>query len=73
MQAPAREWLYDPNEGRVLLDGIDLRDFDPAEVRSRESVYFYSLCALLCWYRGHIVGAYHGGGAGERLYIWRLL
>jgi len=32
--------LYDPTEGRVLLDGIDLRDFDPAEVRSRAGVIF---------------------------------
>ena len=27
--------FYDPQEGRVLLDGIDLRDADPAAVRSR--------------------------------------
>ena len=27
--------FYDPQEGRVTLDGIDLRDADPAEVRSR--------------------------------------
>lgn len=32
--------LYDPTEGRVLLDGINLRDFDPAEVRSRAGVIF---------------------------------
>jgi ATP-binding cassette subfamily B multidrug efflux pump len=25
--------LYDPTSGRVLLDGIDLREFDPAELR----------------------------------------
>jgi ATP-binding cassette subfamily B protein len=25
--------LYDPTEGRILLDGIDLRDIDPTEVR----------------------------------------
>ncbi|MGE5502721.1 MAG: ABC transporter transmembrane domain-containing protein [Ignavibacteriales bacterium] len=27
--------FYDPQEGRVLIDGVDLRDADPAEVRAR--------------------------------------
>jgi ATP-binding cassette, subfamily B, bacterial len=27
--------FYDPQEGRVLLDGTDLRDADPAEIRKR--------------------------------------
>ena len=27
--------FYDPQEGRVTLDGVDLRDADPADVRSR--------------------------------------
>jgi len=27
--------FYDPQGGRVLLDGVDLRDADPAEVRAR--------------------------------------
>lgn len=27
--------FYDPQRGRVLLDGVDVRDADPAEVRSR--------------------------------------
>src|SRR5919204_1064730 len=25
--------LYDPTEGRILIDGIDIRDFEPAELR----------------------------------------
>jgi ATP-binding cassette subfamily B protein len=27
--------FYDPDRGRVLVDGVDLRDADPAEVRAR--------------------------------------
>jgi ATP-binding cassette subfamily B protein len=27
--------FYDPNEGRVLIDGVDLRRADPAEIRAR--------------------------------------
>ena len=32
--------LYDPDEGRILLDGTDLRAFDLAELRSRIGVIF---------------------------------
>jgi ATP-binding cassette, subfamily B, bacterial len=32
--------LYDPSEGRVLLDGRDLRDWDPAALRQRVAVIF---------------------------------
>lgn len=32
--------LYDPSEGRILLDGTDLRDFDLGELRSRVGVIF---------------------------------
>jgi ATP-binding cassette subfamily B protein len=30
--------FYDPQEGRVLVDGIDVRDADPAAIRSRIAV-----------------------------------
>lgn len=32
--------LYDPTAGRITLDGIDLRDFDPQEFRRQISVVF---------------------------------
>ncbi len=32
--------LYDPSEGRILLDGIDLREYDLAEVRQAIGVIF---------------------------------
>ncbi len=32
--------LYDPTEGRILLDGIDLREFDPADLRREMGVIF---------------------------------
>ena len=32
--------LYDPDEGRILLDGRDLRDYDLAELRSNVGVIF---------------------------------
>jgi ATP-binding cassette, subfamily B, bacterial len=32
--------LYDPTEGRILLDGVDLRDYDLASVRRATGVIF---------------------------------
>jgi ATP-binding cassette subfamily B protein len=32
--------LYDPSEGRILLDGVDLREYDPAELRNQVGVIF---------------------------------
>lgn len=32
--------LYDPSEGRILLDGIDLRDYDPDDLRRNTGVIF---------------------------------
>ena len=32
--------LYDPTAGRILLDGVDLREFDPAELRQQMGVIF---------------------------------
>ena len=32
--------LYDPTAGRILLDGVDLREFDPAALRRQMGVIF---------------------------------
>jgi ATP-binding cassette subfamily B protein len=32
--------LYDPTEGRILLDGYDIREYDPAELRQEIGVIF---------------------------------
>jgi ATP-binding cassette subfamily B protein len=32
--------LYDPTEGAILLDGVDLRDYDPEDLRRRIGVIF---------------------------------
>jgi ATP-binding cassette subfamily B protein len=32
--------LYDPVEGRILLDGIDIREFDPDDLRSQVGAMF---------------------------------
>src|SRR6266566_4978443 len=32
--------LYDPNEGRILIDGVDIRDFDPNELRAQIGAMF---------------------------------
>jgi ATP-binding cassette subfamily B protein len=43
--------LYDPSEGRVLLDGVDLREYDPASLSCEVGVIFqdfmrYEMTAL---------------------------
>jgi ATP-binding cassette, subfamily B, bacterial len=32
--------LYDPSEGRILLDGVDLREYDPAALRMQIGIIF---------------------------------
>jgi ATP-binding cassette, subfamily B, bacterial len=32
--------LYDPVDGRILIDGIDIRDFEPAELRAQIGAMF---------------------------------
>src|SRR5205085_4056692 len=37
--------LYDPTEGRILLDGVDLRDYDLDDLRRQISVVFQDFVA----------------------------
>jgi ATP-binding cassette, subfamily B, bacterial len=32
--------LYDPSEGRIMIDGIDIRDFEPADLRAHIGAMF---------------------------------
>ena len=32
--------LYDPSEGRILIDGVDIRDFEPTELRRQIGAMF---------------------------------
>jgi ATP-binding cassette subfamily B protein len=32
--------LYDPNGGRILIDGLDIRDFDPSDLREHVGAMF---------------------------------
>ena len=38
--------FYDPDEGRITLDGVDLREFDLAELRRRMAVVFQDFTRL---------------------------
>src|SRR5215467_3827294 len=32
--------LYDPTEGRIMIDGVDIKDFEPAEIRRQVGAMF---------------------------------
>ncbi len=54
--------LYDPDEGRILVDGFDLRAFDPADWRAKVGALFqdfnhYQLTALDNIWIGHTQAA----------------
>ncbi|REE97175.1 ABC transporter ATP-binding protein [Thermomonospora umbrina] len=38
--------LYDPDSGRILLDGVDIREFDPVELRRVMTAAFQDLAAF---------------------------
>ena len=37
--------LYDPTEGRILLDGVDLRDYDLSRCAARSASFSRTSCA----------------------------
>ncbi len=60
--------LYDPTEGRVLLDGVDLREYDPLELRSRIGVIFQDFVRYDMLARENVaVGRIEAAGDHERI------
>jgi ATP-binding cassette subfamily B protein len=56
--------LYDPTEGSITLDGVDLRDYDPASLRRAIAVVFQDFVRFdLCFDENIGVGRIHGLGA----------
>ena len=60
--------LYDPQQGEVLVDGIDVRRFDLAELRSRMGVLFQDFMRYNCTLRENIMPA--DGAAPDDPYSW---
>ena len=54
--------LYDPDEGTVLVNGIDIRRFDPRQLRSRIGVLFQDFARYYCTVGENVA---FGGGGGE--------
>jgi ATP-binding cassette subfamily B protein len=54
--------LYDPTEGQVLIDGVDLRDYDPDELRAQMGVLYQDFASYQATARENI-----GYGRIERL------
>ncbi len=46
--------LYDPDEGQILLDGVDLRDYDVDDLRKRIGVIFQDFVRYLMTVRENI-------------------
>jgi ATP-binding cassette subfamily B protein len=60
--------LYDPTEGRVLLDGVDLREYDPLELRSRIGVIFQDFVRYDMLARDNVaVGRIEAAGDHDRI------
>lgn len=60
--------LYDPDEGRILLDGHDLREYDLAELRSNIGVIFQDFVRYQMTAAENIaVGRIEAGGDRERI------
>ena len=56
--------LYDPDSGEVLIDGHDIRQFDPGQLRSRIGVLFQDFARFNCT-AGENVGFGHSDGNAD--------
>jgi ATP-binding cassette subfamily B protein len=43
--------LYDPTSGRILLDGVDLREYDPQSLFREFSILFFRISCNTTWRR----------------------
>ena len=60
--------LYDPTEGRILLDGADLHEYDPTELRSRIGVTFQDFVCYDMTFRENVaVGRIEWAGDHDRI------
>lgn len=57
--------LYDPNEGAVLIDGVDVRDVDPDELRLQIALVTDDPFLFSASVRENIAYGRPGAGAGE--------
>ncbi len=59
--------LYDPDQGVIMADGVDIRTFDPEEWRSRVAVVFQDFVRYACTLEDNLAfgncpsGPIHGG------------
>ena len=56
--------LYDPSEGRILLDGLDLREYDLASLREAIGVIFQA-AGIACFVINLIYSYVKGKKAGD--------
>jgi ATP-binding cassette subfamily B protein len=60
--------LYDPDEGRIRLEGVDIRDFDPIDYRSTLGVVFQDFARYALSARDNIhFGEVHQPASSDRL------
>ncbi len=60
--------LYDPTEGRILLDGTDLRDYDPKELYKIFGIIFQDFGKYACTVSENIqFGEIHAEHDGEKV------
>jgi ATP-binding cassette subfamily B protein len=60
--------FYDPEAGRILMDGVDLRDADPAEVRARIAVVPQEAVVFMGSARSNIL---YGRPDASEADVWR--